>query len=201
MSSVRIGVMSAALLIVSAGSLGAQRIIQDATAAATGMSTGTAAGKQLGKGVSNIFGKVGQQMQQAAGTEMVRKTPVVLDPGAERAEEASPETSQPSLGAAPAQRRAARPTEVQFPRDPVFLAPAFSHRESAPALSRDDLAGLQSGTEREELLARVGRPNARVVIPEDGCLREVYVFLGTDGHLGSVELEDGAVSEVRLSRF
>ena len=57
---------------------------------------------------------------------------------------------------------------------------------------------MAKGTSRKELLAHLGPPSARVLIPEDGQLREIYSFAGGRKHLGWVRLVNGAVNSVKL---
>jgi hypothetical protein len=208
MSPIRAFAMILAILVLCAGGLSGQdRILRDAAAAAAGGTAGVAAGQQVGKGISPIFGKVSAATAKAAAVGGVHKTPVILeaDPGH------TPTASElPDGAVAPPQRarpqpaqRAAIPSPAPRPRpavQPDFLAPAFS-APPAPMITKEDLAGVDTGIEREQLLAALGRPSARVIIPEDGQLRELYLFSGSGMHLGTVELTDGSVSAINVSRF
>ena len=67
-----------------------------------------------------------------------------------------------------------------------------------PEPTARDLASVEAGTTREDLVARLGAPSARVLIPEDGQLREVYHFTAGGVHLGTVRLTDGEVSTIEV---
>jgi hypothetical protein len=66
-----------------------------------------------------------------------------------------------------------------------------------PAFTLADMASIEKGTRGEDLTPRIGRPTARVVIPDGGRLVEILTYSSRDGYLGNVKLTDGQVVEVR----
>ena len=55
---------------------------------------------------------------------------------------------------------------------------------------------VRLGLKREELLASVGTPSSKIIIPEGAQMIEIYRYRANGGTLGAVRLTDGKVSEV-----
>lgn len=66
-----------------------------------------------------------------------------------------------------------------------------------PKVTPLDIASVKAGMRGEDLAQRVGRPAARVVIPEGNRLVEVLTYSSADGYLGSVRLSNGQVVDVK----
>ena len=93
-------------------------------------------------------------------------------------------------------RRVPAPRQATSPSPAGWTAPVYQAPQ--PKASLDDLQSVQAGTSRRDLVARLGTPSARVTIPEDGELREVYHFSSGQVHLGRVTLSNGSVANVEV---
>ena len=91
-------------------------------------------------------------------------------------------------------RAAADTTAIKEPRNTAYakMPPAPQLPEVAPALFRLVKLGLK----REELLASVGTPSSKIIIPEGARMFEIYRYRANGGTLGAVRLLDGKVIQV-----
>jgi hypothetical protein len=87
----------------------------------------------------------------------------------------------------------AAPPPAPTPEAAVAMAPV-----PRPQPTLEQIAAVGTGTERVDVLTRLGSPVARLSIPDSGQLLEVYQYVDHRGNLGSVRLRDGRVSEVRV---
>ena len=99
-----------------------------------------------------------------------------------------------SKGASLLDRAAADTTAIKEPRNTAYakMPPAPQLPEVAPALFRLVKLGLK----REELLASVGTPSSKIIIPDGARMVEIYRYRANGETLGAVRLVDGKVSEV-----
>lgn len=77
--------------------------------------------------------------------------------------------------------------------------PAFANMPPAPLLPEvvpEVFRQIKLGLRREELLASVGTPSSKIIIPEGAQMIEIYRYRANGGTLGAVKLLDGRVSEV-----
>ena len=196
------------ILLVGAFAASAQNLAETSLAAATGSVAGVA-GKPISDSLGKIFGQVNAQAKSAA-PQPRKNAPATREL---RARKAGVSTTAPMAGAlsagpgsrsAPARggnsRSRARmhyaaplPAPLPAPEPPVAAAPP-----PRPQPTLEQIASVGTGTERADVLTRLGSPVARLSIPESGQLLEVYQYVDRRGNLGSVRLRDGRVSEVRV---
>ncbi len=169
-----------------------QVILSHGVAAAAGSTAGGMAGKQ----VSNILDKVNGVTVQAAGVPAASK-PMVRGPVW------TPEvkTAAPTRVTVVTKRRTA-------PKEPVIVAsvpamPALvDPREVSPVIeaspprepSAVEIGAIQPGAERQAVIEQLGPTAARVSIPEEGGMLEIWSYSN-----GSVRLVNGVVSSVRVN--
>jgi hypothetical protein len=192
------------ILLVGAFAAFAQNLAETSLAAATGSVAGVA-GKPISDSLGKIFGQVNAQAKSSASPQPRKSAPATREVPAKKP---GVSTTAPMAGAfsagsgsrsAPARGGSSRsrarmhyaaplPAPLPAPEPPVAAAP--------PTL--EQIASVGTGTERADVLTRLGSPVARVSIPESGQLLEVYQYVDRRGNLGSVRLRDGRVSEVRV---
>jgi len=194
---------SALLIVLLAGSLSAQSMLEHAAAAAGG-SVGGVAGKKVSDGLTTIFQKMDKQTQKAAKTGDTKKQP---SPAAAASDSSAPllevgpgvpkgDTSNvpppPPVKRASVRKTAPAPLPVVIePPPPAPVAPP------PPAVTADDLKTLTNGMPRASVL-KLGEPAARISMVEDGHLLEIYRYQQKDTTLGVVRLTDGSVSNVAV---
>lgn len=198
MGALGTGARLAIAFVCGSGLVAGQSMLEYALGAANGTAAGVA-GKPLGEGIGKVFGKLKQAGEKAT-LEEKRPRQETL----ETAEEQAPGTvAAPRRAlrtrAAPTSKRAGATAEATVrsrqhePPGEALLPP---HR----TITRVDLAAVAVGAGREDVVARLGRPAARVLIPEEGCLREVFLYSAAGEHLGRVVLTDGAVQAINVER-
>jgi len=166
---------------------------------ATGGSAMGVAGKGVSDGIDSIFRKLDQQTQNAASTaeqrSEARTTP----------KENAAETPESAPAVSTAQTRVTS-AAVSAPSYSQMLRQSGSNtvwnatvsQPGPPPLTREDLEAVESGQARDEVVARLGAPSARVIIPDGGHLQDVYLYSARQTLLGKVTLVDGAVSSVNV---
>ena len=213
------------LFVCLAGLASAQAILEHAIAAGAGSVSGVA-GKGLSDSINKIFEKTRtlvdksekQPIEPAVPVQTRRPAPMIAAPVAAvpAVEPVAPlagvAASMPPVSAAfpPPPGHYAVP---DYRNRPVVRVPKYAKGKVAawelmpetqavesepgrPAPTAEDIAKVKPGTSREELLAALGKPSSRVMVPSDGGLLEIYSYLSQDGAAGSVRLTDGAVSSV-----
>jgi hypothetical protein len=64
------------------------------------------------------------------------------------------------------------------------------------------VAGIQVGATENDVVAALGQPASRVIIPDDdGHLRESFQFWAQGSQIGTVRLDNGYVVKVEARRF
>lgn len=186
-------------LVLGSGGALAQSSLEYAAAAAGG-SAGSVAGKGLSMAIDKVFRKVDEKGEQAlkiAGQPQAAK--VTAKPGTASAIKA--EKDLPPMTPASRSRRA-RPA-VALPEATASSNLATFSRPPAiperPPVTRDQLASLQPGESAQNTIAALGRPSARISIPEEGRLLEIYQYSANGHVIGAVRLSGGVVSGVRIS--
>lgn len=189
----------AALLMVNPTPVLSQRMLEHAITAAGGSASG-AAGKKVSEGIDKIFGKLKSQSDNAATKARLLKR---LKPQEATEQAVAPAVMPPVEGAFQAQptpplagSRAATPRQATGSSSVGWNTPIY--RDPQPRASLDDLQSVEAGTSRRDLVARLGTPSSRVMIPEHGELREVYHFSSGQVHLGKVTLSNGSVANVEV---
>mgnify|MGYP005852399927 CR=1 FL=1 len=186
--------------VFSAGIVGAQVLLENALSAAGGSAAGVA-GKPASEAVGKIFRKLEEQQQQSPALAEA----TALEQAAGQAEPAAaPLPGGPAARSGPGRGRAdvSAPSSEPAAPSPYWRTPPTPAPQPArPQLSEEDLASIEVGASREDLVARLGSPAARIIIPDQGGLREVYFFSGRGRHLGTVELTRGEVNAINLSTY
>lgn len=186
------------MLLVGALVASAQNLAETALAAATGSVAGVA-GKPISDSLGKIFGQVNAQTKSAAAPQGQEGAAATREVPAEKAGVSTPAPMAGALSAGPGRSRsrmhyaAPPPAPAPEPEPAVAVAPA-----PRPQPTLEQIASVGTGTERNDVLTRLGSPVARLSIPESGQLLEVYQYVDRSGNLGSVRLRDGRVSEVRV---
>ena len=187
----------AGLLVCFAGLAFPQTMIEHAVTAAGGSAAG-AAGKGVSEGVEKIFRKIDEQARKATKSAGVEKPKTELIP----AIDSGVPPLEVETAPAPARKTAVADTAPRTepaPRRQVarqWTRPAPQSLGPEPTL--EELTAVETGTTRKALVARLGIPSARVIIPEEGQLREVYHFSTRGVHLGTVRLTNGEVNRVDI---
>lgn len=182
----------AGLLLVTVTPSFSQRMLEYGLAAAGGSASG-AAGKGVSDGLNKIFRKLDKQ-NAARAQEIKRMKPQPATPpneGAVRAPDLFPRGSGSS-------RRSQPPRVAVEGGVPQGSGWWTSSSGAVPPVeaSVEELQSVEAGTQRRDVVARLGTPSARIFIPEEGQLREVYLFDSRGTHLGRVNLTNGEVSNV-----
>jgi len=185
----------------------AQNLAETALAAATGSLAGVG-GKPISDSLGKIFGQVNAQTKSATAPQPQKSASAMREAPAEKADVSTPapvvEALPAGLGPTSAPVRSwsgrsrprmhyAAPPPAPESKPAVAVAPV-----PRPQPTLEQIASVGTGTERTEVLTRLGSPVARLSIPESGQLIEVYQYVDRRGNLGSVRLRDGRVSEVRV---
>jgi hypothetical protein len=195
------------MILMGALTAHSQNLAETALAAATGSVAGVA-GKPISDGLSKIFGQVNAQAKTAAATPRQKNAPATPETTTEKAGVSTPALGMgpgtASSGSAPAQGRS-RSGRSRSRLHYAALPPATTPQPDAktappprPLPTLAEIASVGTGTERADVLTRLGAPVARLSIPESGQMLEVYQYVDRGGNLGSVRLRDGRVSEVRV---
>ena len=65
-----------------------------------------------------------------------------------------------------------------------------------------EVASIQVGAAERDVLATLGTPASRVIIPDDdGHLRESFQYWANGAQIGTIRLDNGVVSTVESRRF
>ena len=207
------------VFVCLAGLASGQAILEHAIAAGAGSVAGVA-GKGINESVNRIFEKTRalvQRSEEAPAAPVIRQVPpqvigtqtaIAPVPGVAAS---IPPLAGYSLPPAPGQRVAAstywsRPVVPKKAKGKIAsweLMPQDEapepERPNRPALTSEDIAKVGLGTTRDQLLASLGKPASRVMLPSDGALLEIYSYLSPSGPAGSIRLTDGTVSSVHPS--
>lgn len=166
---------------------------------AAGGSTMGVAGKGVSDGINSIFRKLDQQTQGAAATsENRQRVEAPVEGEATDSSEPVPAASSNQTRTATSATSAPSIAEIARQSNRARVSNAAVSSPELPELTSDDLAAVESGHARDEVVARLGAPAVRVIIPDGGHLQEVYLYNSRRTHLGKVTLVDGAVSAVNV---
>jgi hypothetical protein len=166
-------------------------------AAAVGTVAG-ANGKNVSEGLTAVLGKVGEQTVKAASREEKPSPALKLGPGQVKDSGGVP------LPPAPSGRRAAQPSlpsiaEIRIPEQASHLqtiAEVAPTLPPPPEMSRETLHEVTPGMTRADLL-RFGAPASKITMDEDGRMVEIYSYRQNSEKIGTVRLQNGAVSSVQ----
>jgi hypothetical protein len=174
------------LLALLPGVADGQAMVEHALSAAGGSAAGVA-GKAVSNGIDSIFRKVNQVTGLAAQTG-------TLAPA-----------RMPAAGVAPAGAVATTADKTTCPRagkpapqpEPSLAMPIPSPppepAEPVPSTAAE-IARIEAGASRQDVLARLGKPSARITIPDGDRLVEIYQYAAKGERLGSLRFTDGLVS-------
>jgi hypothetical protein len=190
--------LTCGFLVLGSGRAAAQSSLEYAAAAAGG-SVGGVAGKGLSAAIDKVFKKVDEKGEQAlkiAGEPQAAKAPGKTGKAAVKVEKDLPAMAPAARG------RRSRPAVALPAAAPSSDMAAFSRAAAVPErpqVTRDQLASLQPGISAQNTIAALGRPSARISIPEEGRLLEIYQYSANGHVIGAVRLSGGVVSGVRIS--
>ena len=184
-------------IAILAGAAFGQTMTEFGAAAGVGTVAG-ANGKNVGDGLTAVFGKINGQAVKAAGKadtpppalELAPAQPksddggVPLPPGTVR--RAAPQPGLPVFAQIPVPAQA-----TQLPD----LAEAVPALPPPPEMSPEKLKSVSAGMSRVDLL-RLGMPASKIVMDEDGQLVEIYSYRQNQQRIGTVRLSNGAVASV-----
>ena len=190
------------LLLAVAGLASAQTMIEYSAAAAGGSAAGVA-GKTVSNGLDKVFQSVNGLAKSAA------KSAPAKSPHVEPQAPAPGDMGTPAMAPArtshyaTATRRytSTRSSAPVLPRrvesfDGQAVSP-YVAQLVLPAVTPLDIAGVKAGIRAEDLTLQVGRPAARVLIPDGNRLVEILTYTSREGYAGSVKLSDGQVVDVK----
>jgi hypothetical protein len=180
-------------------------------AAAAGAAIGVGAGKGLSNSMTKIFGETDKETAKAAQPETKKPSKPVTDPAPDPLEAKSKAKPSALPGGDPAPIQA---SSRRVPRKPVLTGETTSALQSAvianptpaaPAIAEpfikvptaEDLANIKAGTTAEDMVAALGQPSSRLIIPDDdGHLREICQYWANGRVLGTIRLDNGQVASV-----
>jgi hypothetical protein len=211
MRPARFLLFTAACILLLAGKVSAQALVEHAIAAAGGSAAGVA-GKKVSDGIDSIMGKVDKMLQEdpkkkkarpagepeagrSSTFDFIGKTGQAVQPDVAIAAPPVP----PRAGSLPALRPLAppRPVAPTMPDAAPTPVAVSAPPPPPPPVTAQDVQTMQVGASRNDLLTRLGSPSSRIVMPEDGGLVEVYTYRVNGAKVGSVRLLNGAVTEVQ----
>ncbi len=190
-------------LLLAAG-VQAQSLAEHA-AAASGATIGTAAGKPLSNAITKIFGQTEASAQKAGKAPSVTKSPdkperytppVQLAP-----QSGGGGVDAPSLtgGSAPARHSGLshRRSEGEYAVvTPVVATPAYIPEPARPEPTAEEFATVQVGASEQDVIGKLGQPESKVTIPDDGHLVQICQYWAKGKQLGTVRLDNGQVVSV-----
>jgi hypothetical protein len=195
-----------------------QVLVEHSAAAAGG-----ALGALAGKAVSDGLGATLTTVKKAAADKPVK---VPKDSAKKKdwsdgdANRAKPPISTPSAGSSgssfpvfgPATASAGMPASsggVTRQNRPIRSNAASLEPESASApafvpvpapivhhASREEVAAIQAGTPRSDVIAKLGPPASLVTIPDEGHLLETLKYVSANSWVGTVRIDNGSVVRV-----
>lgn len=191
-------------LLLGAG-LQAQSLAEHA-AAASGATIGTAAGKPLSNAITKIFGQTDASAQKAAKAPSVVKSPDKEDHAFVAPVQVAPQAGGgggdlPSLGGGSAPARHSglshRRGEGEYAAvTPTDVTPAYIPAPARPEPTAEDFASVQVGASEQDVIGKLGQPESKVTIPDDGHLVQICQYWSKGKQLGTVRLDNGQVVSV-----
>lgn len=187
--------------------LPAQTFVETAVAAAGG-SAAAVAGRKVSDGFDTVMSKVadiGKQASRAGAERKGRALPAMPGVPSARGNVRLPEPArQPVRYTAPSRAPVGKYASVVRPREviapPPIVPEPYVPPSHQPEVTAADLRQLSSGTTREELFDRMGKPAARITMADDRGLVEVYSFRNSSGRVGSVQVINGSVADVKVTQ-
>ncbi len=221
MRSLAITALFGSLLCIA--NLKAQNLAEHAAAAA-GATIGTAAGKPMSSAINKIFDQNDDQTKAASKNTIIKPAPATnntptrslpaptagaasgfssVGQSAGGSSAGSSESSAPRHARSGARRVKQQPDpatdlSADFGPPPIAVEPPPPPNEP----TAEQVAGIQVGASEDDVIAALGQPASRVVIPDDdGHLRESFQFWAKGSQLGTVRLDNGYVVKVEARRF
>ena len=190
-------------------------------AAAAGAAIGAGAGKGLSNSMTKIFGETDKETAKAAKPEAKKPSKPVTDPAPDplaakskpspvSSGDVGPVPFQPSASHASSQpRHVARKPVLTGETTPALQSAVMTNLPSAPPAAPpivepitkvptvEDLSNIKPGTSAEDMVAALGQPSSRLIIPDDdGHLRETCQYWANGQVLGTIRLDNGQVASV-----
>jgi hypothetical protein len=182
--------------------LEAQSLAEHA-AAASGATIGTAAGKPLSNAITKIFGQTDASAKKAASAPVITKSPDRPEAAApvQLAPQSGGGGELPSLGggSAPTRhggfsaRRSSREYAAVTPTAPIS---AYAPEPVRPEPTAEELATIHVGASEQDVFSRLGQPESKVTIPDDGHMLQICQYWSKGKQLGTVRLDNGQVASV-----
>jgi hypothetical protein len=198
------------LVVVVAASVSAQAILEYGAAAAGGTAAGVA-GKKVSDSLDKVMNKVADMTKSSATDNKPRKMAPAVPPVPEvrlRGLNATQDAAKSKNATAPGRRQAnlrpsgspAETLAAPSVADPASPLPEVSAPPPPPppppVATVEDLKSLD-GASRQDVLSKMGKPASRITMSDDRGLVETYSFRNSNGNLGSVQIVNGTVAEVR----
>ena len=182
------GLVGTGLMVASA--VFAQNLTEYSAAAAGG-TAGGAGGKSVSDSVNRVLGKVASTTAKAADKKPATApelTNVTIRSVAPAQVEPLP------VGGATSRKRAPVSRRLQAVKVAPPVAPPTVSR---PEPAVEDVEKVTVGMKRSELMAKLGEPASKILIPDEGGLVEIYSYTAKGQVLGSVRLTNGSVVSVK----
>jgi hypothetical protein len=186
--------------------LQAQSLAEHA-AAASGATIGTAAGKPLSNAITKIFGQTDASAKKAASAPVVSKSTAKPEADFAAPVQVAPQRGGGDLpssggGSAPArhggfsQHRGAGEYAAIRPTAPVS---AYVPEPVRPEPTAEELATIQVGASEQDVITKLGQPESKVTIPDDGHMLLICQYWSKGKQLGTVRLDNGQVVNIESS--
>jgi hypothetical protein len=215
---------TALALVLLPVTLAAQAILQQGIAVTSGTLAGSLLGKQLSdtlEQVKKVSDEAAEALEETQRTDAKRReewkrltpakrpvSPAVRGAGSTMASVPAGSAATPGQAAPEPRPRRSRPAAASAQPewasgiDSWLTGAAAQPRSSyaqpitAAPVNPEALRGIEIGQERAQVIEKLGTPAARVTIPEEGRLLEVYYYHDKGEAVGAVRLGNGAVTDV-----
>jgi hypothetical protein len=183
--------------------LQAQSLAEHA-AAASGATIGTAAGKPLSNAITKIFGQTDASAKKAASAPVIMKSPDKPEREYAAPSQIAPQSGGgelPSLGGGSAPARHGGFTARRSSREyaavtPTAQIPTYVPEPVRPEPTAEELASIQVGASEQDMISKLGQPESKVTIPDDGHMLQTCQYWSKGKQLGTVRLDNGQVVNV-----
>jgi hypothetical protein len=171
-------------------------------AAASGATIGTAAGKPLSNAITKIFGQTDASAKKAASSPVITKSPdrpEVVAPVQLAPQSGGGELPSLGGGSAPTRhggfsaRRSAGEYAAVTPTAPIS---AYVPEPVRPEPTAEEFATIQVGASEQDMVTKLGQPESKVTIPDDGHMLQTCQYWSKGKQLGTVRLDNGQVVSV-----
>jgi hypothetical protein len=181
-------------IIALSGFAFGQAMIEHGAAAITGSTAGAGLGKSIGKVLNSVNQAAEQAAHPASTPSSVTKTVVRgVAPSDEIEHRAS---HRPGVNVAVASHSSTSEEAPEPSVVPEVIQVAAPRRPEIVPFRREALLDLKTGSTRDELIAKVGTPFFKVIIPDENHSLEIYRYRSEGQDAAVVNLVDGIVASV-----